>query len=81
MTPPIELDLRHLGAPEPMLRSLAAADALAPGEHLTVLTPMLPRPLLMELAVRGFEADPGEPQPGGSGRVLIRRPDDAETAS
>jgi uncharacterized protein (DUF2249 family) len=81
MNPPIELDLRHLPAPQPMLRALDAADGLAPGELLTVITPMLPRPLLMELAQRGFEADPGEPQPDGSVRVQIRRPDDAETAS
>lgn len=78
---PTELDLRHLSAPEPMLRALDAADALAPGEWLTVVTPMLPRPLLMELAQRGFEADPGEPRPDGSVRVQIRRPDDAEAAS
>ena len=81
MTPPIELDLRHLPPPQPMLRALDAADALAPGELLTIVAPMLPRPLLMELAQRGFEADPGEPQPDGSMRVQIRRPDDAETAS
>jgi uncharacterized protein (DUF2249 family) len=77
---PTELDLRHLSAPEPMLRALDAADALAPGEVLVVVTPILPRPLLMELAARGFEADPGEPQHDGSVRVLIRRPDDAQTA-
>jgi uncharacterized protein (DUF2249 family) len=75
-----ELDLRHLGAPEPMLRALAAADALAPGGQLTVVTPMLPRPLLMELALRGFEAEPGEPQSDGSVRVQIHRPTDAEAA-
>jgi hypothetical protein len=80
MTPPTELDLRHLGAPKPMLRALEAADALAAGEQLTVVTPMLPRPLLIELALRGFEAEPGEPQPGGSVRVQIRRPDDAKAA-
>jgi hypothetical protein len=80
MTPPTELDLHHLGAPEPMLRALEAADTLAAGEQLTVVTPMLPRPLLMELALRGFEAEPGEPQPDGSVRVQIRRPDDAKAA-
>ncbi|UGB39576.1 DUF2249 domain-containing protein [Frateuria soli] len=80
MTPPIELDLRHLPAPEPMLRALDAADALEPGERCIVVAPMLPRPLLMELAQRGFDADPGEPQPDGSVRVQIRRPDDAEAA-
>lgn len=81
MTPPIELDLRHLPSPQPMLRALDAADTLAPGEWLTIVAPMFPRPLLMELALRGLEADPGEPQPDGSVRVRIRRPDDAEAAS
>lgn len=75
-----ELDLRHLMAPEPMLRALAAADALAAGQEVTVLTPMLPRPLLLELALRGFEAEP-EPLPDGSARVLIRRLDDGEAAA
>ncbi|MGN2251923.1 DUF2249 domain-containing protein [Frateuria sp. GZRe12] len=81
MTPPIELDLRHLPAPQPMLRALEAAETLAPGERLIVVAPMLPRPLLMELAQLGFEAEPGEPQADGSVRVQIRRPDDAEAAA
>jgi len=77
MIPPNELDLRHLQAPEPMLRALEAADALAPGEQVTVIAPRLPRPLLMELAQRGFDADPGEPGDDGSVPVQIRRPLDA----
>lgn len=81
MTPPIELDLRHLPPPLPMQHALDAADALAPGELLTIVAPMLPRPLLMELAQRGFDAEPGEPQSDGSVRVQIRRPDDAETSA
>ena len=81
MTPPIELDLRHLPPPQPMQRALDAADALAPGELLAIVAPMLPRPLLMELAQRGFEADPGEPGSDGSVRVQIRRPDDAEASA
>ena len=60
-----------------MLRALEAADTLAPGERVTIVAPMFPRPLLMELALRGFEADPGEPGDDGSVPVLIRRPDDA----
>ena len=79
MTVP-ELDLRQLLAPEPMLRALAAADALAVGDSVTVLTPMLPRPLLLELALRGFDADPVA-LPDGSARVVIRRPDDGQTAA
>lgn len=81
MTTTIELDLRHLSPPQPMLRALEAADTLAPGERLIVVAPMLPRPLLMELAQLGFEADPDEPQPDGSVRVQIRRPDDAEASA
>ncbi len=34
-----ELDLRWLPSPEPMLRALAAADALLPGQAVQVLTP------------------------------------------
>lgn len=75
-----DLDLRHLTAPEPMLRALAAADALGVGDNVVVLTPMLPRPLLMELALRGLEAEP-EALPDGSARVVIRRPDDGQTAA
>ena len=81
MTQPIELDLRHLPSPQPLLRALEAADALPPGEQLTIVAPMFPRPLLMELAQLGFEAEPGEPQADGSVRVQIRRPDDAEAAA
>lgn len=80
MTPPIELDLRGLPAPEPMLRALDAADALAPGERLTVVAPMFPRPLLMELAELGFDAQPEPPRADGSVRVRISRPDDAQAA-
>lgn len=80
MKAPDELDLRHLAAPEPMLRALAAADTLAPGQALYVVAPMLPRPLLMELAQLGFEAEPEPPYPDGSVRVQIRRPDDAQAA-
>lgn len=66
------LDLRGLPAPEPLLRALAAVDALEAGEALVVLTPALPLPLLDELARRGlpFEA---ERLPDGA-RVRIGRP-------
>ena len=76
-----DLDLRQFAAPEPFLRALEAADALAPGESVAVLAPMLPRPLLLELAHLGLEAEPEPPQRDGSVRVLIRRPGDAETAA
>lgn len=48
------LDLRDLAAPEPLLRALAAADALQPGQALEVLTPLLPAPLLEALDARGL---------------------------
>ena len=53
--PPEVLDLRHLPAPLPLERGLAAAEALAPGAPLVLLTPMLPVPLLQLLEIRGFQ--------------------------
>lgn len=73
-----EIDLRALAAPEPMLRALDAACALAPGAAVAVRTPMLPRPLLMELAQLGYDAEAEAAQADGSVRVLIRRPHDAQ---
>lgn len=46
------LDLRHLPAPEPLLRALVAVDALADGAVVRVLTPMRPEPLLDYLRSR-----------------------------
>ena len=71
--PMLELDLRGLPAPEPMLRALAAADALAPGAVLVVRTPLLPVPLLHALAERGLQAC-AQVLPDGSARVEITRP-------
>ena len=67
------LDLRNLAAPEPLARGLAAADALAPGEGVELLTPLLPTPLLQLLAERGFEAS-ARMLADGSARVSVRRP-------
>lgn len=78
---PVELDLRHLCAPEPMLRALAAAGELAPGASLAIIAPRLPRPLLMELAQLGFETEPETPEADGSVRVHIRRPCDDQAAA
>ena len=50
------IDLRGLAAPEPLLRALEAADTLAPGGCIELLTPMLPTPLLEVLGERGFLA-------------------------
>lgn len=68
-----EFDLRDLAAPEPLLRALEAADALAPGACVSVLTPLLPYPLLAVLVERGLEAD-AEALPEGGARVRIGRP-------
>ncbi|MGN6512274.1 MAG: DUF2249 domain-containing protein [Lysobacteraceae bacterium] len=69
---PRMLDLRGLPAPEPLLRALAAAEALVPGECLVVLTPLMPMPLLQMLQADGLCADAcvlGD----GSARVHVRR--------
>ena len=71
--PLLELDLRGLPAPEPMMRALAAADALRPGQVLQVLTPLLPTPLLDVLCARGLQATAAL-LADGSARVLIRCP-------
>lgn len=73
-----ELDLRHLEAPQPMMRALDAASRLAPNETVVIVAPRFPRPLLTELAHLGFEAEPQAPQADGSVRVVIRCPGDAE---
>ena len=67
------LDVRALPAPEPLVRALSAADALSPGGELTVLTPMLPVPLLQQLLARGLRAQ-AELLDDGSARVRVRRP-------
>ena len=76
-----ELDLRWLPSPEPMLRALAVADALLPGQAVQVLTPLLPTPLLDALASRGMQTTVFA-LPTGGARVLIRHPggDDAASA-
>lgn len=69
--PIVDLDLRALPAPEPMVRALAAADALAPGATLLLWTPLLPSPLLQALAERGFDAR-AHCLPDGTAHVAIR---------
>jgi hypothetical protein len=67
------LDFRRLPAPEPMVRSLAAADALLPGGVVAVLTPLMPLPLLDLLTGRGLLTQSRELADGGVA-TLIRRP-------
>ncbi len=70
------LDLRALPAPEPLLRALDAVDALAPGQVVVVLTPLLPHPLLVELEARGLLWQASERADGGS-EIRIERPGSA----
>ncbi|WP_130619672.1 DUF2249 domain-containing protein [Dyella amyloliquefaciens] len=65
------LDLRSLQPPEPMQQALAAADRLAPGQVLEVLTPLMPMPLLSALAERGLQAQ-AITLSGGGAKVIIR---------
>ena len=67
------LDLRGFAAPEPLLRALEAADTLASGESLELLTPMLPTPLLQALGERGFIAR-ARLLADGSACVYVRLP-------
>jgi hypothetical protein len=70
---PEVLDLRHLPAPEPMQRALAASERLAAGNSIEMLTPLLPLPLLQVLEARGFEAQ-ASLLADGTARVRVRRP-------
>lgn len=67
------LDLRSLPAPEPMTRTLEAADALVEGMTLAVLTPQMPYPLLQLLEARGF-AVAADRRADGSALVQVYRP-------
>ena len=63
------LDVRGLEPPEPMVRTLAALETLAPGEVLVQVNVRVPQFLLPILAERGFVAEVDETQPD---RVLVR---------
>jgi len=54
-----------------MQQALAAADRLAPGDMLEVLTPLMPMPLLSALAERGLQAQ-ATTLPEGGAKVVIR---------
>jgi uncharacterized protein (DUF2249 family) len=61
---PVQLDVRGLEPPLPMLRVLEAIDALAPGQHLEVLHDRRPVFLYPQLEERGFRHTTDEPEPG-----------------
>jgi hypothetical protein len=63
------LDVRGLEPPEPMLRTLAALDALPADRELVQVNARVPQFLLPVLAERGYSAEIDESQPD---RVLVR---------
>lgn len=71
--PSAVLDLRRLPAPQPMACALDAVDALAPGATLTLLTPLMPMPLLQMLDTRGFACS-AQLLRDGCARVQVTRP-------
>ena len=71
--PAPELDLRDLPAPEPMQRALAAANALQPSRSVTVLTPLVPTPLLELLHAQGLQTTVTMLPDGGACVVIERR--------
>jgi uncharacterized protein (DUF2249 family) len=65
----VELDVRGLLPPEPMVRTLAALETLPPGHELMQINERVPQFLLPMLAERGFACDVDE---SSSDRVLVR---------
>jgi len=68
-TETLELDVRGLLPPEPMLRTLAALDTLPPDHVLMQINSRVPQFLLPILAERGFACDVDE---SNADRVLVR---------
>lgn len=68
-TETLELDVRGLLPPEPMLRTLAALDTLPPDHVLLQINSRVPQFLLPILAERGFACDVDE---SNADRVLVR---------
>jgi TusA-related sulfurtransferase len=62
---PDTLDLRELPAPEPLMRALAAVEALAAGAVLRLITPMRPLPLLQALKERRLGYSVTDHEDGG----------------
>ncbi len=65
----VELDVRGLLPPEPMLRTLAALETLPPNTQLVQINSRVPQFLLPMLAERGYACDVDE---SVSDRVLVR---------
>lgn len=76
----VVLDVRGLEPPEPMVRTLAALESLAPGATLLQINVRVPQFLLPMLEERGFTYEVREQAPGLV-RLFIRRAAAATEAS
>jgi Uncharacterized conserved protein (DUF2249) len=74
----LELDLRALPPPQPLVQALAAVDTMAPGTVLRILTPLLPLPLLEALTARGL-THRIVPQKGHGACVMVEWTDHGAT--
>ncbi|MBR0934241.1 DUF2249 domain-containing protein [Bradyrhizobium jicamae] len=72
--PAIQLDNRDLDPPEPMVRILAAADNLGPGETLSALLRREPVFLFPQLEKRGFRWLGGFAPDGATYQLTVRAP-------
>jgi uncharacterized protein (DUF2249 family) len=72
--PGFQLDNRDLEPPEPMVRILAAADKLGPGETLSALLRREPVFLFPQLEKRGFRWLGGFTPDGGTYELTVRAP-------
>jgi uncharacterized protein (DUF2249 family) len=79
--PSRHLDNRDLDPPEPMVRTLAAAEELRPGEVLCALLCREPVFLLPELDKRGHEWHGGFETDGTTYKLLIRKGIEKEAAA
>ncbi|WP_411034942.1 DUF2249 domain-containing protein [Shinella sp. BYT-45] len=70
--PSLHLDLSDLDPPEPMVRILAAAEALEPGEVLFALLSREPLFLFPELTKRGHQWAGNFDETGSAYRILVR---------
>jgi len=72
--PAVRLDNRDLDPPEPMVRILAAAEKLGPGETLSALLRREPVFLFPQLEKRGFQWLGGFTPDGASYELTVRAP-------
>jgi uncharacterized protein (DUF2249 family) len=72
--PTLQLDNRDLDPPEPMVRILAAADKLGPGETLSALLRREPVFLFPQLEKRGFRWLGGFTPDGATYELTVRAP-------